>query len=401
MTIRLFDDAPGLFQARAQVLSCTPCDGGFAVRLDQTIFFPRGGGQPCDAGDIGGVTVSDTYDEQGEIVHILSRPVCGEVELHIDGERRLELMRHHLGQHILSSVIDQTFGVPTIIARIEDAGPHIELQSPLTDAQLMTAQELTQQVIDRDLPVHAAYYSPEEAAKLPVRGQITPHEHIRLVSIEGFDLNACGGTHCPSTGGVEDLLITGTKSVRGVFRVYYSAGQAAKKARLDRGLAVLSMQRALSCENLDEFTAAQQALLERRDALEAQNHALREQLLRSDTALWAELSRTLEQGRLAAAILGDGDVKHLRAVAEALCAEQPSALLFAVRQSGQLSLLFMRSKSKTGPNLGAHVKDLCARLGGRGGGSPLLAQGMVPGGEESERAIEEVFESIAREYDLP
>lgn len=61
----------------------------------------------------------------------------------------------------------------------------------------------------------------------------------------------------------------------------------------------------------------------------------------------------------------------------------------------------MRSKSKTGPNLGAHVKDLCARLGGRGGGSPLLAQGMVPGSEESERAIEEVFESIAREYDLP
>ena len=113
------------------------------------------------------------------------------------------------------------------------------------------------------------------------------------------------------------------------------------------------MQRALSCENLDEFTAAQQALLERRDALEVQNHALREQLLRSDTALWLSFSRTLEQGRLAAAILGDGDVKHLRAVAEVLCAEQPSALLFAVRQSGQLSLLFMRSKSKTGPSLGA------------------------------------------------
>ena len=401
MTTRLFDDEPGLFEARAQVLSCVPRDGVFAAVLDRTIFFPRGGGQPCDDGDIGGVPVSDVFEEQGDIVHLLPRPVSGEVALRIDGERRLELMRHHLGQHILSAVIDQTFGVPTVIARIEDAGPHIELQSPLTDEQLITAQALAQQVIDRDLPVRAAYYTPDEASRMSVRGKITPHERIRLVEIEGFDRNACGGTHCPSTGGVLDLLVTGTKSVRGVFRVYYAAGKAARKARLDRGLAVLSMQRALSCENLSEFAAAQQALIERRDALEAHNHALREQLLRSDTALWAELSRTLEQGRLAAAILDGGDVKHLRAVAEILCAEQPSALLFAVRQAGQLSLLFMRSKSKSGPNLGAFVKDLCARLGGRGGGSPLLAQGVIPGGEAAEQAVEEVFDAIAREYDLP
>lgn len=400
MTIRLFDDAPALFEAQAQVLSCTPHDGGFAVVLDQTIFFPRGGGQPCDAGTLGGVPVADTYEENGDILHIVPQAVSGAVELRIDSERRLELMRHHLGQHILSAVIDQTFGIPTVIARIEDAGPHIELVGPLSDEQLVHAQELARQVIARDLPVHTAYYTPDEAAKLSVRGKITPHERIRIVEIQGFDRNACGGTHCPSTGGVQDLVITGTKSVRGVFRVYYAAGHAAQKARCDRAIALLGMQRALSCDNLPDFAAAQTALLARRDVLEVQNHALKDALLQSDISLWAARSRPLAQGRLACAVLNGGDVKHLRAVAEALCAEQPSALLFAVQQDDQFSLLLMRSKSKTGPNLGAHVKELCARLGGRGGGSPLLAQGMLPGGEDAEREILSAFDAIAREYDM-
>ncbi len=399
MTRRLFDDEPTLFDVQAQVLSCTPCDGGFAAVLNQTVFFPRGGGQPCESGTLGGLPVRDVYEENGQILHIVPAPVGGEVALHIDGGQRLEHMRHHLGQHILSAVIEQTFGISTVIARIEEAGPHIELTGALNDEQLVQAQEFARQVIARDLPVHTAYYTPEEAAKRPVRGKVTPHERIRLVEIEGFDCNACGGTHCPSTGGVQDLLVTGVKPVRGVFRVYYSAGQAAAQERQKRDAALLRAQRSLSCENTDGFDAAFSALCARRDALEAQCAALREALLRSDCALWASRSRTLAQGRFACALLDGGDIKHLRAVGEALCAEQPSALLFSVRQDGQLSLLFMRSKAKTGPNLGAFVKDLCARQSGRGGGSPLLAQGIIPASADSEQAVQAVFDAAAQEFD--
>ena len=85
MTQRLFDDAPELFDAQAQVLSCTPCDGGFAVVLDQTIFFPRGGGQPCERGTLGALPVSDVYEEDGQLLHIVPSPIEGEVSLHIDG----------------------------------------------------------------------------------------------------------------------------------------------------------------------------------------------------------------------------------------------------------------------------------------------------------------------------
>ena len=149
MTRRLFDDEPTLFDVQAQVLSCTPCDGGFAAVLNQTVFFPRGGGQPCESGTLGGLPVRDVYEENGQILHIVPAPVGGEVALHIDGGQRLEHMRHHLGQHILSAVIEQTFGISTVIARIEEAGPHIELTGALNDEQLVQAQEFARQEIGR------------------------------------------------------------------------------------------------------------------------------------------------------------------------------------------------------------------------------------------------------------
>ena len=399
-TVRLFDDDPYRLSCPAQLLSCTPVKGGFAAVLDQTVFFPRGGGQPCESGAIGGVPVTDVYEEEGQILHILPHelppgPVCAA----IDGHARLRHMQYHLGQHILSAVLDKSFGAPTLIARIEAAGPHIELPRPLDPAELVAAQEMARDIIARDLPVSARYYTPEEASHMAVRGKITPHERIRLVCIKGFDLNACGGTHCSSTGGVLDLLICGVKEVRGAFRIYYAAGEDASAARKARSIALLEMQHSLSCETLVQFQQAHAALLERKNALEEQNRALREALLASDTALWASRCRSLRGGRLACALLDAGDVKHLRQVAEALCLEQPTTLLFAVRQQAQIALLFMRSKAKTGPDLGRAVQELCARLGGKGGGSPILAQGMVPDGPESAAALQALFTSISGQLD--
>ena len=400
MTIRLFDDDPYRLSCSAQLLSCQPVKGGYAAVLDQTVFFPRGGGQPCEGGDINGVPVSDVYEEKSEILHILPQPLPpGPACVCIDGQARLRHMQYHLGQHILSAVIDKTFGVPTLIARIEAAGPHIELARPLDAAELVSAQELARQAIAQNLPVSASYYTPEEAAQIPIRGKITPHERIRLVTIKGFDCNACGGTHCSATGEVRDLLITGTKEVRGAFRIYYAAGEDALAARQARSVAVLQMQQALGCDGLSQFESAFSSLIERKNALEEQNRALREALLVSDSALWASRCRPLRMGRFACALLDGGDIKHLRQVAESLCAEQPSALLFAVRQQSQLALLFMRSKSKEGPDFGRSVHDFCAQFGGKGGGSPILAQGMTPDTPDCEAAIQALFDDLSRQFD--
>ena len=138
MTKRIFDDAPLQGGLLAHVQQCRPQGKEFCLILDQTIFFPRGGGQKCDEGTIGGIPVLDVYEEAGEIRHILPQaPEGDEVLCRIDLCTRLSHMQHHTAQHLISAAAWQMFQNPTIIARMEDPWGHIEFQRPMEDEELL------------------------------------------------------------------------------------------------------------------------------------------------------------------------------------------------------------------------------------------------------------------------
>ena len=399
MTERLFDHDPYLCACDARLLSCEPADGGWRVALDRTVFFPRGGGQPCDLGTIGGAAVRDVFEENGIIFHLTDMPVAGEVVCRIDVPRRLRHMQYHTAQHILSAHIKQLFDVDTVIARIEDTGPHIELARTLTPDELFAAQEAANETAARNLPVICRYVTPEQAGALPVRGKITPHERMRLVEVDGFDLNACGGTHCRATGEINEAVITGTKEVRGVFRIYYAAGVDARDARRMQQAALLAAQHALDVTVPQDMPPALDARLAHEALLTAQVRALRERLLVADTA--RVLACTVPRGDMLyfAELVEDGDVKHLKAVADAVCAQARACVLFAARQEDQLGLVFARTKGR-GVDLGTIARDLTSRFGGRGGGSPILAQGMLPATDEALCALHDAMEQIGAQLDL-
>ena len=116
-TKKLYYDEPYLAQFCAKVLSCTPLHGGqFAVVLDQTAFYPEGGGQPADHGSLGGACVLDARDENGTVVHITASPVrVGEtVQGDVDWMRRFDHMQQHTGEHLLSGVIKSQFGYDNV-----------------------------------------------------------------------------------------------------------------------------------------------------------------------------------------------------------------------------------------------------------------------------------------------
>lgn len=392
MTERLFDTDPYLSACEARVLACEPAQGGFRVQLDRTVFFPRGGGQPCDLGTIGAAAVLDVYEEDGALWHATDSAVAENVVCTLDAARRRRHMQYHLAQHILSAQLKRLYDADTVIARIEDAGPHIELAHTLPPEALFEAQQAALDTVARNLPVRCAYYDPQQAAAMPVRGKITPHERIRLVEIEGFDLNACGGTHCRATGEICDLVITGTKEVRGVFRIYYAVGDDARAARRTQQCALLSAQAALELQAPDTLAETTWAHLSREAALGEQVRALREQLQQADVA--RVLACAVPHGDTALFCeIAEGDAKHLKAVAEAVCAQTRACVLFGALQGDQMSLIFARTKGD-GPNLGAFVKDLMTRFGGRGGGSPILAQGMLPAAEEILVALHETMKRI-------
>src|SRR6266581_3302474 len=186
-----------------------------AVVLDQTCFYPEGGGQPSDHGELQfadqKVKVIDVKKVGNTIVHFLDQLISQEVDLvegEIDWQRRVNLMRHHTGTHALIGAARRVLG-----EHVWQAGAQKEVESSrldithyreITSKERERIEKLVNQVILRDLPVQVAWMTREKAeAKYGYRlyqGGAVPGSKIRVVRIQGWDAEACGGTHCKRTG---------------------------------------------------------------------------------------------------------------------------------------------------------------------------------------------------------
>ncbi|MDR0957662.1 MAG: hypothetical protein LBM16_00405, partial [Clostridiales bacterium] len=110
MTEKLFYVDAYETEFEATVISYESKNGKFAVLLDRTLFYPTGGGQPCDTGTIGGLEVVDVYEKDGDIFHVTNVPISGTVKGIINWSRRFSLMQNHSGEHIISGIVNKRFG---------------------------------------------------------------------------------------------------------------------------------------------------------------------------------------------------------------------------------------------------------------------------------------------------
>ncbi|MBQ2327088.1 MAG: hypothetical protein IIW34_01440 [Clostridia bacterium] len=395
---RLFDNDPYLDKITAKVESCEKIKEGYSLILDRTIFYPRGGGQPCEGGTINGMNVLDAYDEGGEILHIVEQPIEAgtEVSLEINMKNRRANMCHHLAQHILSAIMTYEFDNDTVSAHMEDGYGHIELPRKMTPQELRDLEIRAREVIAADYPVRTYYITPEEAQKVKYRGKITPHDMIRFVEIEGFDINACGGCHCRSTGELRHIVITGTKDVRGLFRIYFKAGADAEAELENRTLYLMSAQQSLGIEWSHELPEAAEstakALMGAKATLEAYHNRI-ETLYYN---YFLSISEDIGGRPFITDFINDYyDTNTLRSVASRLVKEKKATVVLCACDEQEGSLIFMRAKGPKEPDLGAYVKKLMADHGGRGGGSPVLAQGMFPTfTDAAHEAVLKAFEDI-------
>ena len=100
----------------AKVLECRECEKGFEIILDQSAFYPEGGGQPCDLGTLNGIAVLDVQEKDREIVHYTKEAVeaGSEVIGKIDWDRRFDLMQQHSGEHIVSGLVHEAYGYDNV-----------------------------------------------------------------------------------------------------------------------------------------------------------------------------------------------------------------------------------------------------------------------------------------------
>ena len=351
----------------AAVTACTQEKDAWAVTLDRTAFYPEGGGQPADHGVLGGASVTDTREKDGEIIHFCDRPLTvGEtVEGTIDFARRFDFMQQHSGEHIVSGILCGLYHCDNVGFHIGHELVTIDFNAELSTSDVEKVEKLANQYIWEDHPIQIGFPSSTELENLEYRSKKALTGQVRIVSWPGADCCACCGTHMRSSGQVGVVKLISCQKFRDGVRIEMAAG-----ARALRWMNTVAGQN----------TSISQLLSAKPDATAAAVERLQKELyaLRGRTA---ELEER-DAARLAEEYAGKGDVLLIQG---AMVADSLRKLCGAVQEKcgGRCAVFagedgaYQYAVSLPDGDLRSFVKELNAALHGRGGGKPGFVQGSV------------------------
>jgi alanyl-tRNA synthetase len=382
MTERLFREDPYLLTFDARVVDVQAADGQFIVFLDRTAFFAECGGQPCDTGVLAGIPVRDVQEDGELIRHTLDAPlkIGSVVKGVVDSDRRRDHRQQHHGQHLLSRALLDQSNARTVSFHLGGDACTIDLDRTLNSSAIEEAEQLVNETIWRALPVSSREVSRSEAGALGIRIPERAGDRIRIVDAEGFDVQACSGTHPRSTAEVGVVLILRAENYKGGTRLRFTCGHRALGAWRQRTLAIDRLGVLFSAPTADLVDAAEKQTLQCEDA-GRQIRALRQRALRGD-ALELLRSAPPSQGIILQAF-DDMPAEDLRTLAETLVALEPCLALLGSRAE-KAHLVFAQSPGQP-HDVPALLKAALTVLGGRGGGRGDIAQG---GGPETQKLDE-------------
>ncbi len=222
-------------------------DDPFVIVLDETIFFPTGGGQPCDLGTIDGIPLTEVYEKDNVVFHklfpfsqenqdqasMIKWKVGDRVSCMLDWDRRFEHMQRHCGEHILSGIFFRECGGVNRGFHMGSGYMTIDIDVPgISWEEAQRIETMTNEVIWGNVPVTTRHYeNRSEAETLPLRKALAVEEDISIVSVgdesNPADCVACCGTHPSTSGQVGLLKILKLESYKGMTRIYFKAGREA------------------------------------------------------------------------------------------------------------------------------------------------------------------------------
>ncbi|TVX92635.1 alanyl-tRNA editing protein [Paenibacillus agilis] len=342
-------------------------DGNYLV-LEETAFYPNGGGQPCDLGWIDNIAVLDVVNEEEQILHKVERfPEHEEVDCQLDWNRRFDHMQHHSGQHLLSATCLEVCEAETLSFHLGEDYATIDIARPdLPQAQLMMLERKVNDQIYLNRKVTNYFVSQEQAAVLPLVKQPKVTDDIRIVEIEGIEYNACGGTHVSATGEIGMIKLLKAEKQKGNTRIYFKCGYRALN-EFNAGMDILG---SLSVK----FKAAKDEILERVAKWDQEQKQIQAELnavKAENDAYLAEKLLAERQGSLIQHVFADKSLKDIQNLAAKLTEQTDVLVLFMSNADHKVVL------AQGGENAlacGAFFKQHLADYGGKGGGSDKMAQ---------------------------
>ncbi len=353
---------------------CT--EGNLYVVLNETAFYPTGGGQPNDTGTLNGIPVSNVEEVDGEIRHFIVEQLhTEEVEGKIDWNRRFDHMQQHTAQHILSAAFWDHFNIPTIGFHLGKETVTIDLETEnLPTETVAKAVQIANKIVFENHPIRIEWMNLEEAKTLPLRKEPTMTENIRVVMIENFDYNGCGGTHPKRTGEVGPIQVLGWERNKGGIRLTFIAGWRILKLMGQQQQIMKDVSKQLNSSETDIPAKVAQLLTSQKEnekAIQTMNENL----------LYAEANELLQQpveihaGILISKVFTNRSMQEIAKLSAIITEQQEHALTyFVIENEDKLQCILACGKTVT-LDMNTLLKDALPAIEGKGGGNKKSARG--------------------------
>jgi alanyl-tRNA synthetase len=366
------------------VATVTGVDGD-EVTLDETYFYPKGGGQPADRGTLGGVTVEHVESTDGDVVHYLAAApdveAGDDVQAEVDPQFRRYCRRAHTASHVLYGagrrVLDD-LGYGGFDISEEKVRVDFETSTDVDDDVLVELERLTNRAVWDSYDVSWTEIPAEDArAREDVafntkteEGVMADADTVRIVTVEDWDVAACGGTHVRNTREIGPVsVLSRSNPGEGLTRVEFTVGPSAVEHQADVRRATLDAAAALGVPE-DELGAAVQRLQADAADLEAELEDLETEVLDSRVAALDAVQKDGATWRV-----GTVDGFDANAVGEAAKdAVEGDGDVVAVA-GGDGGTYVVVAAGDDAPDAGDVVDDVTGEFGGGGGGRPSFAQG--------------------------
>ncbi len=367
MTKKIYEQDAYQKEGEASILDILEENGQIKVILDQTIFYPEGGGQPADKGTINNIQVLDVQETKGIVYHIVAaRPKGPRAQMKIDWDRRFDFMQQHSGEHILSGIFHSEYGAVNKGFHLGDEIVTIDIDmKTITQDQLNHVEHLANQAIYAAKAVYQDVTDKEGLIKYSPRKQIQAEGDIRIVTIEGTDVCPCCGTHVQNSAEVGIIKILKTEAHKGMNRITFVCGARALKDYTMRSEIITKLKQAL---NADEESLTQR-VIRIHEELQDTKFKLREQKNLIAEIEFEKLMAKISQAgpKRAYHVFENLDFDQLDHIVKRNQAEKESLIL----GSDPDKKLIAYSKNL---DLGKIFKENLKAYSGRGGGRGSLAQ---------------------------
>lgn len=379
MTVKLFENDSLLKACTAEVTACTAKGDKYLVELDQTVFFPEGGGQLSDQGKIAGAAVSHVSEKDGHIYHECDQPLAvgSRVTAAIDWNVRLDRMQQHAGEHLLSYACWKLFQAYNVGFHMNEESVFIDLDKELAAEELLQAELYTNELIWENRPVHVSYMDSSEAAAIKDKMRkfndaITGT--LRIVTVEGADVCTCCGTHPPFTGMIGSVKIIRHERHKGGCRIEFACG---RRALLDADLKNSTLLKTADILSVKPEQVPDAVTKQYNDCMAALSQAKNRLLAMAEKKLQDAYESTpagKTGSKIIALALAEYEAKDIKTLTKTAAALHGAVSILLAVQPERISYAVVKGTDAEGDCRGI-IKELNAVFHGRGGGKEDCAQG--------------------------